>query len=167
MSDKDSNEKTDNKLKDFLWNNDFNPLKSKPATSEVPKDDVLKPKTMSEEIDNCYDFFKFFSKCVSSSFQIDQVHKYGQANICQGRFQDWRKCLSAKLIKDENDRIVSRSSFLDKFLFYSLSHFRKFIRQLNFMKSVEVLEMISLSTRKSHPGRSSLMRVRKHINNEI
>ncbi len=55
----------------------------------------------NEIFGNCTELYERFSRCMAPSFQVSQIHKYGEAKSCTNRFGDWRKCISSKMMKDE------------------------------------------------------------------
>ncbi len=61
---------------------------------------------ISKEL-SCMDIYDAHSFCISVRSQLNQIRRYGKLQSCDVLFQDWKKCMYAKLTADVDKKQVS------------------------------------------------------------
>ena len=57
-------------------------------------------KKSSGPFPDCEHFHERFTKCLMPSMQAKHIYKHNEAENCGEFVHDWRKCMSAKLVKE-------------------------------------------------------------------
>eukprot|EP00602_Paraphysomonas_sp_CaronLab_P007735 CAMPEP_0185026982 /NCGR_PEP_ID=MMETSP1103-20130426/11717_1 /TAXON_ID=36769 /ORGANISM="Paraphysomonas bandaiensis, Strain Caron Lab Isolate" /LENGTH=87 /DNA_ID=CAMNT_0027560775 /DNA_START=27 /DNA_END=287 /DNA_ORIENTATION=+ len=52
----------------------------------------------------CTRVYDMHSFCISFRSQLNQIRRYGKMQDCQSLFDDWKLCLSAKLVNDPDKK---------------------------------------------------------------
>lgn len=64
----------------------------------------------NDNFPNCTLFYEKFSYCLKPSAQYDNIYKNGSVINCNEYFSDWKNCLYAKTLKNENEiKVVKKN----------------------------------------------------------
>lgn len=73
---------------------------------------------MNENVNNdtpritCMEIYDMHSFCINHRNQLSNLRRYGSFQSCDGLFQDWKKCMIAKITGDPQKKQVKRELLL-------------------------------------------------------
>ena len=83
------------------------------GNKSTEKSSSLSDSKIPQDFSDCNKIWELFSKCMSTTYQINHIHRYGKNKSCSNRFSDFRKCMHVKFLKDPVEIMVSNDCQLN------------------------------------------------------
>jgi hypothetical protein len=84
---------------------------SRSGSGHKQKEEMDTTNDISKEL-SCMDIYDAHSFCISVRSQLNQIRRYGKLQSCDVLFQDWKKCMYAKLTADVDKKQVSNKYYV-------------------------------------------------------